>query len=90
MKEIRNAINSSDDKDQLERELAGALDMPISLLKDQMSRLSLKQTPFKVFDPASTEQLDGLWENCLKIDKDLNVYLFYVQSEFKSYFKKGF
>jgi hypothetical protein len=38
-----------------------------------MERLSLKDKPFKTFEPAKQEEIDALWNLCVQVDKGLKV-----------------
>ena len=69
VKEIRELTKSENGISELKESLAA----PVDLLKSQMLRLSLKQQPFRTFDPASKEDIDMLWEKCLEIDPNLKV-----------------
>jgi len=54
-------------------ELAKTLSDPVALLKNQMGRLELKKQAFKTFEPAKEDEINKLWENCLKVDDGINV-----------------
>ena len=62
--------------DALKAELAESLQFPVDLLKSQMVHLSLKDKPFKTFEPAKHEEIDALWNQCLDIEDDLKVNVY--------------
>ena len=59
--------------DSLQNEHSESLSFPTDLLKSQMLRLSLKEKKFQTFSPAMEEDLSTLWQNCLEIEKLLEV-----------------
>ena len=75
---IANAKNVKDMReklviDSLKNEHSESLAFPIDLIKSVMLRLSLKEKKFQTFSPATEEDLSTLWQNCLEIEKQLQV-----------------
>ena len=66
---MRDVINTVERKEELQ----GSLQFPVDLLRGQMLRLSLKDKPFKVFQPAAEDSIDDLWDKCVEIEKDIQV-----------------
>ena len=69
VKELREVITEK----HFEKEIKETLEQPTTLLKSQMPRLGLKGKSFRTFEPASPEEIDSLWNNCIKVDSGLNV-----------------
>ena len=72
VKEMRHAIGG-EDHNELVEELKLSLSPTIQMLNSQMTRLRLKNKPFKTFGPAAGEELDDMWSHCLNIDANLTV-----------------
>ena len=70
LKEIREVVGTNP---ALQHELSCSLEQPRQLLNEQMKRLSLKDKGFSTFEPASVEEIDKMWQNCLMVDPHLNV-----------------
>lgn len=66
---MRTVIN----REELKNELQESLAFPVDLLNGQMSRLALKDKPFKTFQPATEERIDAMWDKCVEIEKDIQV-----------------
>ena len=58
---------------EMASELKISLEQATELLKIQMTRLSLKDQNFSTFEPASDNQLEQMWQNCLLVDETLKV-----------------
>ena len=70
MKEMREKLKT----DELKQEWLDSVETPQDLLRDQMRRLSLKDRPFNPFLPAEDAKIEELWEVCLQLEDQLQVY----------------
>ena len=72
VKELREVLSKDP---ELKIELKQSLEQPRKLLNEQMSWMSLKDKPFRCFDPATDKEIQDMWKNCLLIDETLKVRL---------------
>ena len=68
MAEVRQVAEAAD----VRAALQASMDAPIALLEERISRLQLKDEPFKVFPPASDADIDELWQEMHTIDPTLS------------------
>jgi len=72
MEEIREGLD-----DEQKSTFKDSMETPIILLQNQMRRLSLKAKKFQTFGPADDESIEGIWNECLEVDKTLLVIILY-------------
>ena len=70
VKELREVLSRDS---ELKADLRRSLEQPRNLLEEQMKRLSLKNKPFQCFPPATDQEIQEMWQNCLLLDETLKV-----------------
>ena len=69
MKVIRKAATK---ESRLKKELKQSLQPIIDLVNSIFQCQSLKNKPFNIFEAATEQEIDNLWESILQLDPDLN------------------
>ena len=69
VKELRDKVTAVN----LQGELKESLSFPTDLLDSQMGLMKQKAKPFQTFSPALEEDIQALWDRCLKVESQLQV-----------------